>query len=34
MSRLPEEYLRHILDETNYLIEWSESLIKNQKIEY
>ena len=26
MSRLPEEYLRHILDETNYLIKSSKNL--------
>ena len=26
MSRLPEEYLKHILDETNYLIESSKNL--------
>lgn len=26
MSKLPEEYLKHILDETDYLINSSENL--------
>lgn len=32
MSRLPREYLRHILDETRYLMGQSEGLTKTQLI--
>lgn len=30
MSRIPTEYLRHILDETNYLLESSQNMIQEQ----
>lgn len=33
MSRLPREYLRHILDETRYLMGQSEGLTKTQLIQ-